>query len=220
MKTIYQLTFVLLLAVGCSGSSGQPDTADGADDAVAVDTAVTPDDGADAVADDGRDAAIDVAGGDLAADEGTRTDVALDFGQDADGQTIEVVEDVVMDIPGDSWPLDAAADVASDVAVTEGACVNEADFAIVSGDISSIQATAVSCYMDCSSLPEVESCMADCIATAKGISSPCAMCFASQTTCMAVNCIMQCVGDPQSGECLGCQEENGCTAAFATCSGL
>ncbi len=233
MKCINVLIATLVFAVACSGSPQSGDTAVTDDNAIA-DTTVSADAGdvqpgdsgrdavadvRDALADGGADAGADVTG-DLPADEGAGTDVAMDAVLDADGQILEIADDAVTDIPGDSGLPDVAADVVSDAPEADGACVNDDDLAIVSGDIASVRTSSLTCYLNCGSLPDMESCRADCIMTTTGISSSCAACFDAGTECMVVNCMMPCMADSQSQECLGCQEDTGCFTAFAACSGL
>ena len=223
MKAFQHLAIVFLLAVGCSGSSDRPDTADGVDDAVVVDTAVTPDHGADAVADAGRDAANDVAGDDLAtgdvpADQDTSPDTAIDVDDDPDG-----VGDDSTDPDGTEIPEDAAGDVTADlggdVAVT-GFCTNEDDQSIIQADAAAIDAAARDCYLtECSGKPEPQMCNVDCVSDDTGLSPECAGCYAYRLECTLVNCMMPCMTDFGSQQCRTCQDETGCTPAFQDCAG-
>ncbi len=232
MKAFVRLAFVLLLAVGCSGSSGRPDMGDSTYDVVA-DSAVTPDDGAETEGDVGRDASNEVAGpdlqtpdssvddvaqGGLPADHGVSADSAADVDGDPDGVAGDAADAVGADIPEDVGPVDVVADQGADV-VSAGFCSNEDDQSIILGDAVAVDTVARDCYLECMGKPEPLTCNTDCIATNTGLSSDCAGCYTSRFECAAVNCLMVCTQDFGAEACLSCQEEYGCTASFQDCAG-
>jgi len=234
MKPAYQLVFVALFAVACSGSSGRSDTGL-IDDSADGDTLVATDDGAETHGDAGRDAAVDSVGdvetdvvgdavqdlvpGDLLADDGTSADVAVDVDQDFDGLAADVSGDGGDDAADDVEPADAAEDNESDVGQV-GMCTNENDQSIIQADPAGIDTEARDCYMvDCLSMPGPVMCTADCVVTNTGISSGCGGCYAGRVECTFVNCLAVCLSNLGSQECLACQEDMGCTSTFQDCAG-
>ena len=103
------------------------------------------------------------------------------------------------------------------VAAPRGACNNADDLTIVAtiDDPSGVAAQCLlggTCGMD-------ETCIAGCIQDETGLSDGCSFCFAQAGTCAATQCLLQCINDFGSPECLGCIQES-CGPAFEECAGL
>ncbi|MEC9073282.1 MAG: hypothetical protein VX938_12910, partial [Myxococcota bacterium] len=106
-----------------------------------------------------------------------------------------------------------------------GACDNEADLAVVaSKDVDSLAGEAA---LACLSDPDnTEACVESALtADDVGLTSDCAGCYSALVTCSVENCIVECAnpdpdGGPLGDECTCCRDENGCTGAFYSCSGL
>ena len=96
------------------------------------------------------------------------------------------------------------------------ACIGESDQAIITDPTKDVVGNTGTCGSGC--LGQPDTCTADCLVTATGLSSDCAGCYAASFGCAVVNCALQCF-DPTTPECAQCQIDSGCTAAFEACAG-
>jgi len=99
----------------------------------------------------------------------------------------------------------------------DGACTNDADAAITSAqDINEIaQSAAMSCFSE----PDMGACVAESVSDQTGLSTECALCYGGTVGCIMANCMMDCMGGPDSPGCTICMEDSGCMADFEECSG-
>lgn len=103
--------------------------------------------------------------------------------------------------------------------VTDAVCVNDTDCSGV--EDGSHRATAKDCLLnDCGEETDKASCVADCIVTVNGATQECADCYGTSAECSSDNCFTACATNGDSPGCVSCQEENGCTSTFFSCSGL
>ena len=96
----------------------------------------------------------------------------------------------------------------SGLVLVQGACTNDAD---LSRQLAALQ-TYMPCLQQCQMNP---ACFATCVATASGVSAPCATCHAQGFFCAVTNC--QAVCQTPSAECEACSREH-CGAAY-DCTG-
>jgi hypothetical protein len=96
-----------------------------------------------------------------------------------------------------------------------GACTNAADTAIL--ETIDVEMVTGSCAEGCFGGGD---CTRDCLIEMTMISMPCAQCFGDVVACTAMMCTFECLGGGDSPECMACRDSRGCSAAFATCSGL
>ena len=99
-------------------------------------------------------------------------------------------------------------------------CVNEADGAIILEKGDEISAFAKECGMACLAEDDIVACATPCVEEKTGLSADCSSCYVGIILCTINACAAQCIADPDAPECLACQVENGCYAAFYGCSGL
>jgi hypothetical protein len=97
-----------------------------------------------------------------------------------------------------------------------GVCQNDTDCPFV--DDGTARITAGSCGQGC--IGKDEDCSRDCILMMLDMTSECASCYADTVNCTIMNCLSECVGDPEADACKECQVDKGCRAAFDECSGL
>jgi hypothetical protein len=98
----------------------------------------------------------------------------------------------------------------------DGVCQNPMDCPFVADGTARM--TAGSCGQGC--LGKAANCSRDCILEMLDMSSECATCYADTVNCTIMNCLAQCIGDPEADACKQCQIDQGCRAAFDDCSGL
>jgi hypothetical protein len=99
----------------------------------------------------------------------------------------------------------------------DGVCQNPRDCPFVVDGTARI--TAGTCGQGCVGDSD-ENCSRDCITKELDMSSECAKCYADTVNCTIMNCLGQCIQDPEADACKQCQVEKGCRAAFDECSGL
>jgi hypothetical protein len=97
-----------------------------------------------------------------------------------------------------------------------GVCQNDTDCPFV--DDGTARITAGSCGQGC--IGKDEDCSRDCIVMMLDMTSECASCYADTVNCTIMNCLAECIGDPEADACKECQVDKGCRAAFDECSGL
>jgi len=111
-----------------------------------------------------------------------------------------------------------------DVEPPMGACLNEADGAILGPDEGeAAKAAATDCAMGCIAEPDLEgivACANPCVIDATGLTEDCAGCYTSIIGCTFVNCLALCAADASSEECTTCMADNGCYDVFYECTGL
>jgi hypothetical protein len=98
----------------------------------------------------------------------------------------------------------------------KGVCQNDMDCPFVVDGTARI--TAGTCGQGC--IGKAENCSRDCILMMLDMSSECASCYADTVNCTIMNCLAECIGDPEAEACKQCQVDKGCRAAFDDCSGL
>ena len=84
----------------------------------------------------------------------------------------------------------------------------------------SVYDVAVSCGLSCLAEYDPEDCTTICIVEETGIAGECANCYAVWFICTIDHCLAECAIDPDSLECIECQESNGCNSDFYICSGF
>jgi hypothetical protein len=103
--------------------------------------------------------------------------------------------------------------------VTDAVCVNDTDCSSV--EDGSHRATAKDCLLnDCADEDDQATCVANCLVMVNGASQECADCYGTSAECSSDNCFTECATDGDSPGCVSCQEENGCSGTFFSCSGL
>jgi hypothetical protein len=119
--------------------------------------------------------------------------------------------------PGEagSAPTDGNVPCDADEATT---CQNETDCPFVVDGTA--RTTAQTCGKEQCLGSEDEDCARDCILDALEMSSECATCYADLVNCTIDNCVVACIGDPDSDGCHECQATAGCRPTFDECSGL
>jgi hypothetical protein len=100
----------------------------------------------------------------------------------------------------------------------DGVCENENDCPIVSS--GEARTAAQDCGIGCVADADPDQCASDCVVAESGLSVECAACYVGIVTCSRENCLTQCLGDAAGMECMQCQVDAGCRAAFDECSGL
>jgi hypothetical protein len=139
-------------------------------------------------------------------EEGIQPD-APDEPDSFDGRPEDVAPpDFPPDFPPDDLPVDE---------IPVGACIDEADQAIIMS--VDIQGQCVSCVLGC--MTDVD-CLAGCVHDHTGLSEACSACYAEATICIYSNCLSPCLSDPESAACVECREASGCDGAFQACSGM
>jgi hypothetical protein len=98
----------------------------------------------------------------------------------------------------------------------KGVCQNDMDCPFVVDGTARI--TAGTCGQGC--IGKAETCSRDCIVMMLDMSAECASCYADTVNCTIMNCLAECIGDPEAQACKQCQVDKGCRAAFDECSGL
>jgi Copper type II ascorbate-dependent monooxygenase, C-terminal domain len=107
---------------------------------------------------------------------------------------------------------------ASDGGVAEaGACLNDADRAIMDG--AAFEQDSTDCATPCALDPNVAECTASCLVEDVGLSPACAACNGSNVACGARECLVECVADSASEPCRTCVEAN-CAAEYHRCTGI
>jgi hypothetical protein len=111
---------------------------------------------------------------------------------------------------------DAAAppDVPPPVGDAGGACTSAADQAAAAAP--TFASVARDCGLMCVGKGDA-TCAARCV-EGRGISPPCARCWADAITCGAASCLLECI-DPANPACSACAARN-CDPAFHACAGL
>lgn len=97
-------------------------------------------------------------------------------------------------------------------------CQNDTDCPFVVDGTA--RGTAQACGREECLASSDEDCARDCILAQLEMTSDCASCYADSVKCAIENCLLDCVSDPNSEGCLGCQVEAGCRPTFDECSGL
>lgn len=97
-----------------------------------------------------------------------------------------------------------------------GVCQNHTDCALVTDGRARL--TAQSCSQTC--LASSGTCTRDCVVQQLGMTADCAQCYADRVACMLMNCLGECVADPESEKCQQCDIDKGCRPNFDACSGL
>ncbi|MBK8259331.1 MAG: hypothetical protein IPK82_42590 [Polyangiaceae bacterium] len=96
-----------------------------------------------------------------------------------------------------------------------GACTNDADLAIVQDPNKPIADAVNDCaQMNFGQEPGTLNCI-----KGLGLSDGCAQCFDDTVQCVVMNCLNQCLSDPNSQACTDCRAQF-CDGPFAMCSGL
>ncbi len=98
-----------------------------------------------------------------------------------------------------------------------GVCQNPMDCPFVVDGTARI--TAGTCGQGCLGSAD-DNCSRDCILDMLDMSSDCSKCYADTVACTIMNCLAECVNDPEAAACKQCQVDQGCRAAFNECSGL
>jgi len=99
----------------------------------------------------------------------------------------------------------------------EGVCQNATDCpGVESGEVR--LAAGICGKGEC--LGKDSQCSIDCIQEAVDVTSECADCYGAAVACTAMNCLGECINDPEADMCKACQVTQGCREAFNTCSGL
>lgn len=155
--------------------------------------------------------------------------VPICFDEDA----LEPSPNPTMDAPSYNCDANPSADPEA-----RNACRNDADCAIIATDL--VRATAKDCGLGClnssdqdgdgSVCNELLECNTTCVVAntfiydpnegGNGLSEGCASCYSDIAACALKFCFMECVDDPDTGDCVLCQLENGCRIPFEKCSGL
>jgi hypothetical protein len=99
----------------------------------------------------------------------------------------------------------------------DGVCQNAMDCPFVIDGTARI--TAGTCGKGCLASSD-ENCARDCLLEELAMSSECAQCYVDTVACTVMNCLAECVNNPEADECKVCQVEKGCRDAFNECSGL
>ena len=142
-------------------------------------------------------------------------DIDIDIDADGDGDGDGDSDgDSDGDADGDS---DADSDIERDVELGDGACTNDADMAIL--DSLDSEQIATSCAIECIGQPDMETCSANCISNATGLSAECIDCFVGVVMCTVQHCVGFCSVNPESDACVSCRAEH-CVPAFEECTGL
>lgn len=97
-----------------------------------------------------------------------------------------------------------------------GACINQADGAILQAPNNTVQADVEKCGKD--NLGQ-EPATKNCIKMKTNLSDGCVTCFDDLVQCVAKNCFNDCFADPNGQPCLDCRAAK-CDPAFEKCSGL
>lgn len=109
----------------------------------------------------------------------------------------------------------------------EGACLNDADGAILADESIDASAVAGDCALGtngiedrCLGAEDPLACSTMCVARETGLTEDCATCYGATVDCSIQNCIAECSADPSGDACRTCQVEAGCTTEFYSCTGL
>jgi len=146
-------------------------------------------------------------------------DTTIDVADDTDAQAEDGADDTIPpdEGVGDAMPPDAGDD---DTAGPANACLNESDQALLEGGDDAVKQQATDCAIECINQSDRQTCTAECTADNTDVSDQCAACYSDVPLCMLDNCLNTCLMDPNSESCIGCQEQNGCFAAFNDCAGF
>jgi len=98
-----------------------------------------------------------------------------------------------------------------------GVCQNDQDCPFVVDGRARI--AAGTCGKGCLASSD-ENCARDCLLEELDMSSDCAQCYVDTVACTVMECLGECVSDPEADACKQCQVDKGCRAAFDECSGL
>jgi len=131
--------------------------------------------------------------------------------------TVIPEDQIDQDIPGEDIPEQ---DIAGVDTVLTGACLSESDQATLAAERDAITAKARECGLGCLNAVDKVACAVPCITAAHNISDGCAGCYAGIIVCTVDRCLTDCIADAASEACIKCQEDQGCTPEFYTCSGL
>jgi hypothetical protein len=96
--------------------------------------------------------------------------------------------------------------------VTLGGCANRTDVLTLLTQAQTFQPACSACARGCTT----DACAISCIVTATSLSVPCATCFARQIDCVKANCLIPCLLDPTSPNCVDCKKQY-CRPALLTC---
>mgnify|MGYP001099323303 CR=1 FL=1 len=121
-----------------------------------------------------------------------------------------------------SGPEDDASEsteAGEDTASTGGACINDADQAIIDDPDTDVTAVATDYAYACLTDEDIGTCAAAGVSNDTGLSNECAYCYAEQVVCAAENCLSQCIADSEAQGCVDCRNEN-CVPLFEPCSGI
>lgn len=110
------------------------------------------------------------------------------------------------------------------LAESAGLCSNAADMAVFTkfnttspnGSWTVFHDDLLNCSEQCIGAGD---CAATCLEKATGLSAGCGTCFSADVTCTGTNCMSQCMLDPNSADCLNCNQLN-CTPKLAVCAGV
>lgn len=162
----------------------------------------------------------DVLGGDTG-DTGDTLDDTRErdtFGID----TIDTSGDTRERDTADDGFLDIATDTGTtcEIALQPGACTNRRDCELImSLGRNEVDEVSFLCAQDCVVEPDFEGCMSDCLQVRVELGGNCIDCYTQRTECLFLNCLGECVVNPQGGPCQACNAQN-CQGAFEMCSGI
>lgn len=150
---------------------------------------------------------------------GTQQPAQTDAGETPlDASVTTASADASADPDGGSVNLDAAGPSTAPDAATEtpaGACENPDDIASLEA-VDDAFGEAQSCAIGCALAPA--GCHDNCIADNLGVSESCGDCFVDLISCMAANCVLQCI-DPGSSVCQRCERDR-CRPPLVECAGV
>ena len=101
--------------------------------------------------------------------------------------------------------------------VGDGECLNPDDEDALD-DIDLLD-VGFDCALPCFGVPDQYFCIRDCVLGTTDLSDDCAGCMAGAVGCLTDECLLDCLGGPDSAGCIACAEE-ACGDDFETCSGL
>ena len=161
--------------------------------------------------------------------EGTEGEGTEGEGTEGEGTEGDAMADETMDDAGgeagpeadaeSSMTDDSSSEEEDDTASAGGACINDADLAIIDDPDVDVTAVATEYAYACLTDEDIGACAAAGVSTDTGLSSECAYCYAEQVVCAAENCLSQCISDSEAQACVDCRNEN-CVPLFEPCSGI
>lgn len=123
-------------------------------------------------------------------------------------------------VPNGGEPAASGGDTSGNVMcdpAEKGVCQNAMDCPFVVDGTARM--TAGTCGQGCVGNSD-ENCSRDCITDKLEMSPDCAKCYADTVNCTIMNCLGECIANPEADMCKQCQVDKGCRAAFDECSGL